>query len=147
MTRPSPPHPPRFTPAQRVHNRRALIVLGVYALVLPPIVWLRAHADAYPLQQPWVALLSLVPALPLIALFLNLARYLSEERDEYLRLMVMRQILVATTVAMSCAVVWGFLSELGGMRPIANYWIPVVWVAAQSTWGLIQRFRDQGERS
>lgn len=145
MTRPASPHSAGFTPAQRIHNRRSLIALGVYALVLPPIVWLRAHADAYPLHQPWAALLSLVPALPLIALFLNFARYLAEERDEYVRLMVMRQILVATTVAMSCAVVWGFLSELGGMRPIANYWIAVVWVVTQSAWGTIQRLRNRGE--
>ena len=134
-----------FTPAQRRHNRRSLMALGVYALVLPPIVWLRVHADIYPLQQPWVALLSLIPALPLIAIFANFARYLSEESDEYVRMMVVRQILVATTVAMCCAVVWGFLSELGGIAPIANYWIAVVWVVTQSTCGTIQRLRNRGE--
>ncbi|WP_395329502.1 hypothetical protein WBP06_15315 [Novosphingobium sp. BL-8H] len=145
MTRPASKHSAGFTPAQRVHNRRSLIALGVYALVLPPIVWLHAHADIYPLQQPWVALLALVPALPLIAIFANFARYLTEEGDEYVRMMVVRQILVATTVAMCCAVVWGFLSELGGMQPIANYWIAVVWVVAQSTCGTIQRLRNRGE--
>ena len=145
MTRPASKHSASFTPAQRVHNRRSMIALGVYALVLPPIVWLRAHADAYPLEQPWLALLSLVPALPLIAIFANFARYLNEESDEYVRMIVVRQILVATTVAMCCAVVWGFLSELGGMQPIANYWIAVVWVVTQSTYGTIQRFRNRGE--
>ncbi|TCM18648.1 hypothetical protein EDF56_104178 [Novosphingobium sp. PhB165] len=145
MTRPASSYSAAFTPAQRRHNRRSLAALAVYALVLPPIVWLHAHANAYPLEQPWLALLSLIPALPLIAIFLNFARYLSEESDEYIRLMVMRQILVATTVAMCCAVIWGFLSELGGMRPIANYWIAVVWVVTQSTWGLVQRFRSRGD--
>jgi hypothetical protein len=32
-----------FTPAQRAHTRRTVLLLVVYAIILPPLVWLRAH--------------------------------------------------------------------------------------------------------
>jgi hypothetical protein len=56
-------------------------------------------------------------------------------------MMIVRQILSATTIAMICAVVWGFLSDLGGAPPIATYWIAFVWVAAQGVAGLIDKVR------
>jgi nitric oxide reductase large subunit len=85
--------------------------------------------------------LAVVPALPLVAMFASYARYLSEETDEYIRTLVVRQILAATTVAMVCAVVWGFLTDLGGAPPLATYWIAFIWVVAQGVSAIIYKVR------
>lgn len=127
------------TPAQRRHSRRVILFSLLYAFVLLPIVYVIRHGMV---AGSWRMILALLPAIPLIAMFGSYGRYLSEETDEYVRMMVVRQILTATTIAMVCAVVWGFLSDLGGAPPIATYWIAVVWIAAQGVSGLVDKVRS-----
>jgi hypothetical protein len=126
------------TPAQRHHSSRVLIAAIVYAAVLIPTVYVTKHQLV---AGSWKMVLALGPAVPLIAMFGSYGRYLAEETDEYIRMMVVRQILTATTIAMVCAVVWGFLSDLGGAPPIATYWIAVIWVFMQGVTGLIDKVR------
>ena len=126
------------TPAARRHGRRVLLGSLVYAAVLFPTVYIIKHGFV---TGPWRMLLAIGPALPLVAMFGSYARYLSEETDEYIRMTVVRQILSATTVTMVCAVVWGFLSDLGGAPPIATYWIAFVWVFAQGVSAIIEKVR------
>jgi hypothetical protein len=127
------------TPAQRRHAHRVAWASMAYAVLL--IAVLGFYARHGPVASPWRVLLALLPAAPLVAMFASYARYLKEETDEYIRMLVIRRILAATTVAMTCAVVWGFLSDLGGARPIANYWIAVVWVVVQAAGGLADKWR------
>lgn len=126
------------TPAQRRHSRRVLAASLVYVALLIPIVYAIKHGLV---AGPWRMILAAIPALPVIAMFGSYARYLSEESDEYIRTMVIRQILTATTISMVCAVVWGFLVDLGGAPPIATYWIAFVWVVAQGVTAIIDKVR------
>ena len=128
-----------FTPAQRRHSRRVMIAAAAYIAVLIPTVYLIRHGMVV---GGWRMLLAVIPALPLIAMFGSYARYLSEETDEYIRMTVVRQILSATTIAMVCAVGWGFLADLGGAPPIATYWIAVVWLVAQGASALFAKVRS-----
>lgn len=130
-----------WTPAQRRHSRRVLKAAIAYAAVLIPAVYLISRGMV---SQPWQTILAILPAIPVIGMFTSYSRYLSEETDEYQRMLVVRRILTATTVAMCCAVIWGFLSKLGGIAPIANYWIAVVWLAVQGAGACFERFRKQG---
>jgi hypothetical protein len=126
------------TPAQCRHSRRVLAATLVYVAVLIPIVYVVKHGLV---GGPWRMILAVIPALPVVAMFGSYARYLTEETDEYVRTMVIRQILTATTISMVCAVVWGFLVDLGGAPPIATYWIAFVWVAAQGVTAMIDKVR------
>ena len=126
------------TRAQKRHARRVLIASLAYIAVLIPIVFAIRHDLV---AGPWRMALAVIPALPLVAMFASYARYLSEETDEYMRMMVVRQILSATTIAMVCAVVWGFLVDLGGAPPIATYWIALVWFVAQGASALVAKLR------
>lgn len=123
------------TPAQRRHSRRVLIAAVAYAVVLIPSVYLVARLHV---GQPWQTMLAILSALPVVGMFASYGRYLSEETDEYQRMLVVRRMLTATTVAMCLAVVWGFLTELGGMAPIASYWIAVVWIAMQGAQACVE---------
>ena len=121
-----------YTPAQRAHMRRVLWLLLVYAIVLPPLVWLRATtsvAGYIPL------LMAIVASLPVLGIFASWGRYLSDERDEYYQTLTLRQIAIATNVTMGAAVVWGFLQAFGVMPLVEAYWIPFVWVVIQGAFG------------
>ena len=127
-----------WTPAQRRHSRRVLLASIAYALLLLPSVYLISHGMV---SSGWRVPLALATSIPVVAMFASYARYLSEEADEYVRMMVIKQILTATTVAMVCAVVWGFLSEFGGAPKIATYWIAVVWFVVQGVSACIAKVR------
>lgn len=129
------------TPAQRRHTRRVGVAGVLYIALLVPTVYAIHHGLV---SGPWRMLLAVIPALPVVAIFASYGRYLSEETDEYIRMAVVRQILTATMIAMVCAVVWGFLVDLGGAPPIAPYWIAFVWIAAQGASAIAAKLRGNG---
>ena len=125
-----------FTPAQQAHTRRVLWLMLVYALILPPLLWVHGHtaiAGSFPM------LVALGASLPVLGIFASWGRYLSDEKDEYHQMMVLRRIAIATNVTMGTAVVWGFLQAFGAMPLVETYWIPVVWVVAQGLPAIIVR--------
>ena len=76
-----------FTPAQRARVRRTLWLLLVYAVILPPLIWIRSNtavAGYIPL------LMALVASLPVLGIFASWGRYLSDERDEYHQALTLR---------------------------------------------------------
>ena len=130
----------RFNPAQRRYNRRVLILSIVYAAVLLPVVFLfRIHppggAGAY--------LLAVLPALPIIGIFAAIGRYLGEEGDEYLRLLMTRQALIASGISLSVAMVWGFLESFSLAPQIPSYWFVVLWFAGLGLGGLVNRIAER----
>jgi len=133
-----------FTPAQRAHTRRVLWLLLVYVVILPPLVWWRAHRHVSDLAALAMAIAASVPVL---GIFASWGRYLSDERDEYHRMMALGRIAVATNVTMGAAVAWGFLQAFGLMPLIESYWIPTVWVVVQGAFGCIDIFsrRDRAD--
>src|SRR5690349_9771511 len=117
-----------LTPAQRAHIRRTLWLLLAYAIVLPPLIWLRAHRH---ISDGLLMLMAAVAALPVLGIFASWGRYLSDERDEYHQAMTLRRIAIATNATMGAAVVWGVLQAFGVMPLVEAYWIPLVWVVIQ----------------
>ena len=61
------------------------------------------------LTGPAAWLLALLPGLCVAAVFWALGRLLIEEQDEYRRMLLVRQILVATGITMMVATIYGFL--------------------------------------
>lgn len=130
-----------LTPAQRAHTRRVLWLLLAYALILPPLIWLRAHRH---ISDRLLMIMATAAALPVLGLFASWGRYLSDERDEYHQALTLRRMAVATNATMGAAVVWGFLQAFGVMPLVEAYWIPFVWVIIQGFNGCIAFFgRDR----
>jgi undecaprenyl pyrophosphate phosphatase UppP len=132
-----------LTPAQRAHIRRTLWLLLVYAVILPPLIWLRAHRH---ISDSLLMVMAAVASLPVLGIFASWGRYLSDERDEYHQVMTLRRIAVATNATMGAAVVWGFLQAFGVMPLIEAYWIPFVWVIMQGAFGCIAVFAHKGDQ-
>jgi hypothetical protein len=52
-----------------------------------------------------------------------------EQTDEFIRMLLIRQNLIATAFAMSIVVIWGFLESFGFVRHVPGYLIVVLWAA------------------
>jgi undecaprenyl pyrophosphate phosphatase UppP len=131
-----------LTPAQRAHVRRTLWLLLAYAVILPPLIWLRAHRH---ISDPLLLAMAIVAALPVLGIFASWGRYLSDERDEYHQALTLRRIAVATNATMGAAVVWGFLQAFGVMPLVEAYWVPFVWVVMQGASGCFAIFSRRRE--
>lgn len=68
-----------------------------------------------------------VPAILIIGIFVAIGRYLVEERDEFVRMLMVRQTLVASGFALSIATIWGFLESFGLAPHVEAYWLAVIW--------------------
>lgn len=73
---------------------------------------------------------ALLPAICVAGVFWALARLLIEEQDEYQRLLLVRQILVASGLTLTVATLWGFLEDFA-LVPHVPVWYatPLFFVA------------------
>ena len=82
---------------------------------------------------------AVLPALPIIGIFAAIGRYLVEEQDEYLRMLMVRQTLWASGFALSLATIWGFLESFGLAGHVDAYYIAVAWFFGLGLGGVINR--------
>lgn len=80
-----------------------------------------------------------LPALPIIGVFVAIGRYLVEERDEYIRMLMVRQTLWASGFAFSLATVWGFLESFDLVGHIDAYYVAVLWFGGLGLGGVINK--------
>ena len=130
-----------MTPAQRAHVRRILWLLLAYAIVLPPLIWLRA---THQVSSTLLLAMAIGASLPVLGIFASWGRYVSDERDEYHQALTLKRIAIATNATMGAAVVWGFLQAFGAMPLVEAYWVPFVWVVIQGMFGCIEYFSAKG---
>src|SRR4051812_16044713 len=96
------------TPASKRYNRRAIWLSLAYAGLLLIAVYGFKHRLVPDALKYIVAGL---PALPIIGIFGAIGRYLVEEQDEYIRMLMVRQTLWASGLTLSVATIWGFLDN------------------------------------
>ncbi|VAV95558.1 hypothetical protein MNBD_ALPHA04-530 [hydrothermal vent metagenome] len=72
-------------------------------------------------------ILAVLPALPIIGMFWAIGKFLIEMEDEYLRMLQVRQMIVATCFALAVATVWGFLEEFELVPFVPAYWVTILW--------------------
>jgi hypothetical protein len=112
------------TPAWKRYNWRMIWLWLLYAALLLIAVYTFKHRL---LGGPAAYLVAILPAIPIIGVFATVGRYLVEEQDEYLRMLMVRQTLWASGFALSIATIWGFLESFGLAGHIDAYYIAVVW--------------------
>ncbi len=130
----------RFSPAQRRYNQRVLLLSVLYAALLFLAVYLISrHLVAGPLAY----VVGMLPALAVSGFFWLMGRYLIEESDEYLRMLQIRQLLIATAIALTAATIWGFLEGFGLVRHVVGYAWPVVYFAGLGIGALVNRIIER----
>jgi hypothetical protein len=132
------------TPAVKRYTRRMAWAFAVYIAAL---FGANAIDHAYHPQGGTLIALSIVPALPIIAIIAIIGRYLVEERDEYLRQRIVASMLFGTGVLLAIGTVYNFLSGSGAIDPMPRLWVFPIWcfswAAAQCVLGLRDRFAGQ----
>ena len=113
-----------LSPATKRYNLRMIWLWLLYAAFLLPAVYSFKHRLV---SGELAYVLAVLPAIPIIGVFATVGRYLVEESDEYLRMLMVRQTLWAGAIALSLATVWGFLESFDLVSHIASYYIAVVW--------------------
>jgi len=124
------------TRAWKRYNWRVIWLSLLYVAFLLPAVYGFKHQLV---PEPVQYLVAILPALPIVGIFAALGRYLVEEQDEYVRMLMVRQILWASAFTLSIATAWGFLDNFGLVGRVDGYWIIVLWYFGLGLGGLYNK--------
>ena len=125
------------TPAWKRYNWRVIWLSLVYAGFLIAAVYGFKH-DLVPtaLKYP----VAILPALPIVGIFVAIGRYLVDEQDEYVRMLMVRQVLWASGFALSLATVWGFLDSFDLVGHADGYYIVIAWFFGLGIGSLVNKY-------
>src|SRR5215210_5528792 len=113
-----------FSPAAKRYNWRVVWLSLIYACLLIAAAYGFKH-ELVP--NAFAYIVAVLPALPIIGIFSAIGRYLAEEQDEYVRMLMVRQTLWASGFALSLATAWGFLESFDLVGHWDGYWVAVAW--------------------
>ncbi len=128
------------TPAFKRYQQRVQIAMTVYVVVTLGAAWTVKHGS----PQGWfLYALSVLPALPVIAVIVSMARYLNEEKDEYQRLKMMKSILVGTATLLATVIVNDFVQTFAHVQPFPPFTGFILFAAAVAITQGVQWLRDR----
>ena len=122
--------------AWKRYNWRVVWLSLIYAAFLIAAVYGFKHAM---IPAAFKYLVAVLPALPIIGIFGAMGRYLVEEQDEYVRMLMVRQTLWASAITLSLATIWGFLESFELVSHIDAYYVSVVWFSGLGLGACINR--------
>ena len=121
-------------------NRRFLLRLGISATVLGlSVVVVRHFIGQGLVSGPLLWVLALIPGLAMFGIFYAYGMLIVEQKDEFIRMLVIRQLVIATGVALAFATVWGFLEEFELVAHIYPYYVAVAWIIGFALGGALNR--------
>lgn len=110
--------------AQRAYLRRLFVLMAVYVAVILGGTFAK---NAGLLNDVTTILVALVSGLCVAGVFWAIGRLIVEEEDEFLRMLVVRQALIATGFALSIAAIHGFLTVFEVLPKTDLFWVPMLW--------------------
>ncbi len=122
--------------AQRRYKRRVMLFTALYLLSFG-ILTLATKASEP--EGAWRGFLAVLPALAVIGIFWAIGRLIVEEQDEFMRMLVVRQSLIASGLSLSAASVWGFLESADVVVHVDAYWWPVSWFLGLAVGAVMNR--------
>lgn len=108
--------------AQRRYVIRLLSVMAVYVASIFAGVTLKAQGM---LTRETTIIVALIPGLCIVLVFWAMGRLIVELKDEFLRMLIVRQVLIATAFAFSLAAIHGFLTSFDVIATIDAFYWPV----------------------
>ena len=124
------------TLAHRKYVKRVLIAMVGYiaTLFLAEIL-----IDDRGLTGPLAWLVALLPGLCVASVFWAIGRLLIEETDEYLRSLLVRQMLVATGLTMVVATIYGFLENYGLVGHVDAFYLTILFFVGLGVGSVVNR--------
>jgi hypothetical protein len=128
------------TPAGKRYQRRVMVTMSMYVVVLFAAVWMVRHMHPH----GWLLYtIAVMPALPVLGMMGSLGVYLREEKDEYVRLITMRSLLVGTAVLLAVLMVNDFLRALSGAEAVPPFTSWVLFFVVFGVSQAVQTMRDR----
>jgi hypothetical protein len=126
-----------FASPQGRYTLRIVVLMTAYValLILANMLFNVSLAEA-PIR--W--LVAILPALPIIGVFWAIGRLIVELKDEYVRMLLVRQTLFATAIMLSVATAWGFLEDFGLLPHVPAYYAAILWFFALGLVQLVNRW-------
>jgi len=121
------------TPHQKYMKRIGVLMI-FYITFLTSSTYLinRGIADG-----TFAYVLALLAGIPVAGMFWAVGMLLIEEKDEFLRMLLVRQSLIATGITMSAAAIWGFLENYDLVPHIVSYWWAIIWFGGLGVGALV----------
>ncbi len=124
--------------AQRAYVRRLVILMLAYLLLV--------FVSSYGRRAGWFAPevlggLAVATGLCIGGVFWALGRLIVEETDEFLRMLTVRQSLIATGLSLSLCSIYGFFTAYGLAPPVDLYWAAILWFLGLGVGALVNRIQ------
>ena len=111
------------SPQKRYLVRLAVLMTGyTFSLFLA----IRLIRDEH-VQGPLAWILAFLPGLCVAGVFWAIGRLIIEEQDEYQRMLLVRQVLVATGFTLTIVTIYGFLENFGLVAHVDGFYVAVLW--------------------
>jgi len=87
--------------------------------------------------------IAVLPALPILWAIAETGRYLNDEKDEFLRNVLVQCMLWGIGGCLSITTVWGYLEDFAGLRALDPIWVyPIFWFCAAFAYPVVKaRYR------
>lgn len=131
-------------PAQRRYTIRIAVAMTAYMITLYAAVSMIRSGQAVG-TLAWI--LALLPGLCVAGVFWAVGRLLVEETDEYLRMLLVRQVLIATGLTLSIVTVYGFLENFELVNHIDGFYVAMLWFIGLGVGGVVNRLTVGSEGS
>lgn len=123
--------------AVRRYTWRISITMSFYVVFLISAVWLFSH------RHPSGGLaygLALLPALPVVGVLVVVGLYLAEEKDEFLRNLLVQAMVWGMGVTLAVTTLWGFLELFVPVPHLQLYLVfPIFWFVVAVASPLLRR--------
>ena len=123
-------------PAQRRYVGRMIPISIAYIAAVMLASWIIPDDAA---ATPLTVAVALVPALATSGFIWAMARYLAELTDEYVRMLEIRKILVATGLTLALASGWGILELFTDVPKVPLFFVLPVWCLGLAAGSLVNR--------
>ncbi|NVE95264.1 hypothetical protein [Altererythrobacter lutimaris] len=136
----------KASPAMKRYMKRLTIFMLIYIVLIFSVgYWFRLAPPEGALS--WIA--AILPALPILGVFWAIFRLLTEETDEFMRMMLVRQTLIATGFCLAVMTVWEFLQNYDvvpdGTNGFGTAFVWFVGLGIGAVWNAMALRREAGE--
>ncbi|MDQ3471609.1 MAG: hypothetical protein M3428_04425 [Pseudomonadota bacterium] len=124
------------SPAHRRYVWRVAAAMGAYLITLFAAEIL---IDDRGIGGPLAWVVALLPGLCVASVFWAIGHLLVEKKDEYLRSPMVRQMLIASGIALVLANIYGFLENYGLVPHVPAFYLSVLFFAGLGVGSLVNR--------
>lgn len=110
--------------AQRRYIKRVAVFTALYLTTFAALSFMDGMENVPRIVR---LIIAAMPGFAIVGFFWAIGRLIIEEKDEFMRMLTIRQILISSALALSAASVWGFLESADLVMHLDGYWYAVIW--------------------